>query len=785
MKNLHEFQAEIAALRERISKLASTSLRLSASLDVKTVLNEVVDGARTLIGARFAAIVTIGAAGQPRKFVSSGLAPEEHQRLAGWSEGPQLFKYLLDIHGVLTLRDLRGYVRSLGFSLELLPANNLLAVPVRHQGIHLGNFFVAAKDGGSEFTSEDEEVLVLFASQAAAAIANARTHRHERRARANLEALVETSPVGVVVCDPSSGRPVSFNREAKRIFGRLCMPRESPEELLNVVTVRRGDGRELALAELSLAQAVSSATTMRAEEVVLEVPDGRALTTMVNAMPILADDGTVESVVVTMQDLAPIEELERLRAEFLGMVSHELRAPLAAIKGSAATVLGASSPLDPAEILQFFRIVEEQADHMHGLISDLLDAGRIEAGTLSVNTEAAEVAELVEKARQTFLGTGRRNAIQVDLPPDLPAVIADPQRVVQVLNNLFSNASNNSPEPLPIRVGAKRDGAFLAISVSDEGRGMSPDLLPQMFRKYARIGRDRDLGIRGSGLGLAICKGLVEAHGGRIWAESGGTDLGARFTFTLPTVDERRSGPAARLVRRPHRDTSGGREQPRVLVVDDDPMMLGYVRDALTAASYSPVVTAEPRDVARLVKTKKPRLVLLDLVLPGTDGIELMESIPELADVPVIFISGYRRDETVAKALDAGAADYIVKPFSSTELVARVHAALRMEADTPDTLTFGDLVIDYETRRVMLAGHPVQLTATEFNLLRELSLNSGQVCTYDTLLRRVWGRGPGDSGLVRAFVKKLRRKLGDDASRPAYIFNERQVGYRLARPTDP
>ena len=348
-----------------------------------------------------------------------------------------------------------GYVRSLGFSLELLPANNLLAVPVRHQGIHLGNFFVAAKDGGSEFTSEDEEVLVLFASQAAAAIANARTHRHERRTRANLEALVETSPVGVVVCDPSSGRPVSFNREAKRIFGRLCMPRESPEELLNVVTVRRGDGRELALAELSLAQAVSSATTMRAEEVVLEVPDGRALTTMVNALPILAEDGTVESVVVTMQDLAPIEELERLRAEFLGMVSHELRAPLAAIKGSAATVLGASSPLDPAEILQFFRIVEEQADHMHGLISDLLDAGRIEAGTLSVNTEAADVAELVEKARQTFLGTGRRNAIQVDLPPDLPAVIADPQRVVQVLNNLFSNASNNSPEALPIRVGRK------------------------------------------------------------------------------------------------------------------------------------------------------------------------------------------------------------------------------------------------------------------------------------------------------------------------------------------
>ena len=114
----------------------------------------------------------------------------------------------------------------------------------------------------------------------------------------------------------------------------------------------------------------------------------------------------------------------------------------------------------------------------------------------------------------------------------------------------------------------------------------------------------------------------------------------------------------------------------RILAVDDDPRMLRLVRDALAAAGYAPLVTGEPGELAAIIRAEKPRLVLLDLILPGPDGIELMAELPELADLPVIFISAYGRDETVARALEAGAADYIVKPFSPTELVARVRAAL-------------------------------------------------------------------------------------------------------------
>ena len=180
---------------------------------------------------------------------------------------------------------------------------------------------------------------MLFASQAAAAIANARTHRDERQARADLAALVETTPVGVMVFEAESGRLTSLNREARRIVESLRTPGHPPEQLLETVTLRRADGREVSLGELPLTQLLGTGETVRAEEVVLAVPDGRSVRTLINATPIRTEGGVIRSVVVTLQDLAPLDEIERLRTEFLGLVSHELREPLAAIKGSATTLL--------------------------------------------------------------------------------------------------------------------------------------------------------------------------------------------------------------------------------------------------------------------------------------------------------------------------------------------------------------------------------------------------------------------------------------------------------------
>ena len=406
---------------------------------------------------------------------------------------------------------------------------------------------------------------------------------------------------------------------------------------------------------------------------------------MMNATPIRSEEGELESVVVTLQDMTALEELDRLRAEFLGMVSHELRVPLAAIKGSAATLIGSGASLDPAEMDLFFRIIEQQADQMSSLITDLLDMARIDAGELPVTPAPSDPVFLVDQAKNTFLSGGSGNNIHIDLEPDLPLVMADRRRIVQVLGNLLSNAARHSPESSAIRLSVVRDRTHAAFSVADDGAGFSAEFLPQLFRKFSRLGgANRDDGLAGSGLGLAICRGIVEAHGGRIWAESDGPGQGASFTFTLPAVDGgEHAGPSvlpdAGALPRP-----AGRNRPRVLAVDDDPQTLRYLRNALSDAGFAPTVTGDPRQLGRLLDDTRPHLVLLDLVLPGADGIELLESVPGLAGVPVIFLSAYGRDQTIARALEAGAVDYIVKPFSPTELAARIRTALRRrEAPEP------------------------------------------------------------------------------------------------------
>ena len=324
---------------------------------------------------------------------------------------------------------------------------------------------------------------------------------------------------------------------------------------------------------------------------VIEVPGGGSVTTLVNATPIRSEEGEVVSVVVTLQDMTPLEEMERLRAEFLGMVSHELRTPLTSIKGSAATLMETASDLDPAEMLQFFRIIGEQADYMRDLIGDLLDVARIETGELSVAPAPSEMATLVDEARSRFQSGGGRSNLRIDLSPELPLVMADGRRIIQVLNNLLTNAARYSHEASAIGVSAVREGYHVAVTVTDEGRGIAAERLPHLFRKFSRIdGEDRRRDIAGSGLGLAICKGIVEAHGGRIWAESDGPGLGARFTFTIPVAGDAAAGVPRRSARRERP------ERERILVVDDDPQTLRHVRDALARAGYAPIVTGDPQE---------------------------------------------------------------------------------------------------------------------------------------------------------------------------------------------
>ena len=199
-------------------------------------------------------------AGAPQDFVTSAFTADEHRHIVEWPDGPRLFEFFRDLPEPLRIPDVPAYVRALGFSPDdRLPSKTFQGTPMRHLGVHVGNFYLVEKAGGEAFTDEDEEILVLFAAQAATAISNARTYRAERRARADLEALIETSPVGVVVFEARTGALVSLNREAARIVKSLCDPGQSAEQLLGVITCRRADGREIALDRLPLARALSGA----------------------------------------------------------------------------------------------------------------------------------------------------------------------------------------------------------------------------------------------------------------------------------------------------------------------------------------------------------------------------------------------------------------------------------------------------------------------------------------------------------------------------------------------
>ncbi len=763
------------------SSLSTAMLRISASLDLDTVLQEVVESARTLTGARYGAMATVDEHGVPQDFVTSGFSEDEHRQMVEWPEGPRLFKHFRDLKEPLRISDITEYVRSLGFSTDLLPTRTFQGTPMRHCGVHVGNFYLVEKEDGQEFTSEDEEILLVFASQAASAIAHARAYCSEQRARSDLETLIETSPVGVIVFDAQTCQLTSLNREARCIVEELRGPGCPAEHSLDGITCRFPDGREIALGQLPLSRELQNVQIVRGEEVVLSSAGGHEFTMLINATPIKSNESRIESVVVTMQNLEALQDLDRMRSEFLSMVSHELRMPLAAIKGSTSMMLEVSDGLDPAVIQQFSRNINQQVSRMGRLIGDLLDVGRLDAGTLSVSPRPVEVTALIEQARTTFLTSGTKHTVQIDLPPDLNRVMADPGRIVQVLNNLLFNAARHCPASSPIRITAVQKDIHIALSVSDKGRGLTPEQLEQVFLKPSSDqDRSRETEAGSSGLGLVICKGLVEAHGGRIQAESAGPGQGAGFTFTLPRAEPDNASALHGIHSRSASPEYS--ERTRILVVDDDPLILHKVREILADADYAPLTISDQQELSQIILKEKPALVLLDLVLNEIDGLQLMESIPTLAEIPVIIISGYGRDETIAKALEAGAEDYIVKPFSPTELLARIRAVLRRNAQ-PVPFAQGKLLVDYDLCQVSLDGQAVELTATEFELLRILSTNSEKVSTNSFLLRKIWGRhGNGDPQILRSYVNKLRLKLDDDPNNPTYIETVRGVGYRMKQP---
>lgn len=245
-----------------------------------------------------------------------------------------------------------------------------------------------------------------------------------------------------------------------------------------------------------------------------------------------------------LQEAAKVEALrkvDQLKSELLSVVSHELRTPLASIKGYTSTLLRDDVEWTEDDRREFLQIIEEESDRLGSLIDDLLQMSEIEAGVLRVRKQPVRVGRLAQKVVKKLRPQSADHPISVHVSHDVPETMGDPRRVEQILHNLIVNAIKYSPEPTPIAVRVEKRGDDVLVTVKDQGMGIAPDHLDHVFDRFYRVEGAMARQTRGSGLGLPICRGLVEAHSGRIWAESE-PGKGSAFCFSLPIVPVPPSG---------------------------------------------------------------------------------------------------------------------------------------------------------------------------------------------------------------------------------------------------
>ena len=425
---------------------------------------------------------------------------------------------------------------------------------------------------------------------------------------------------------------------------------------------------------------------------------------------------------------------------------------------------------------------------MRQVINDLDDMTHLKTGTLTLWIQPTRLEYLLEQVGDTHAqGRAGSNRIKLDLQPELPIVMADEQRMTQVVRHIIDVVAANSPGLHPIRVSASVDGTFVVVSAQTLEQALPVD--GRSPRK-----NEQQEGWDANGLTFIpydLCNGIVEAHGGTISAEEPGPGYQVTLSFTIPATDQQKSKPKALPVQPAHFPRRPMKAQTRILVVDGDPQYRRHLQHILTEAGFTPIITGNAYEADHIVRSEHPNLVLTDLTLPWTSGLELMQRIGMVSDAPVIIMSGHGTPPLMERAFELGAADYLMKPILPAELAARIRAALRRQDKTTGpqnrrTFTLGQLTINYDERTISVAGRTVELTNTEYMILSELSNSAGYVLSHDQILRKVWGPTHfRNERTLRTHVMTLRRKLGDDAAKPSFIFTEQGVGYRMPKPKVP
>jgi signal transduction histidine kinase/ActR/RegA family two-component response regulator len=383
--------------------------------------------------------------------------------------------------------------------------------------------------------------------------------------------------------------------------------------------------------------------------------------------------------------LTALEAASRAKDEFLATVSHELRTPLQAILGW--TLMLRDGANDPARTQKGLDVIERNARAQAQLVEDILDVSRIISGKLRLSLRRVDAAAVIEAALETTRPTALAKEIdlRIALDPELGDLIADADRLQQIVWNLLSNAVKFTPSGGDVRVAAVRRGPEMTIRVSDSGKGIAPEFLPFVFERFRQ---DEATGGHqtGLGLGLAIVRHLVELHGGTVAAHSAGVGRGATFEVTFPirAVEFRDPRTETPDRARPRSEPNATRtlNHALVLVVDDQEDARELVAAILEDAGASTVQADSAPTALRLLATEKPDIIVSDLGMPGEDGLALMRRIrstgsPQERDLPALALSAYARAEDRDRALSAGFQSYASKPIDPARLVRLVADLLR------------------------------------------------------------------------------------------------------------
>jgi PAS domain S-box-containing protein len=425
--------------------------------------------------------------------------------------------------------DVRQHSSFRGFPTHHPVITSFLGVPIHDNGRSVGNLYLGNKRGASEFTHEDLRAIELLAAHAGAVVRQARMREQLGKERARFKAILEHAPQGVAFVEMDTMK-VLANRRAVELLGRP-LPIETPEKVEYDAGLFTLDGKPID-EENRPARRVMRGEAVQAEELIIRRPDGTEVPVLVSAAPVVERDRT-EGVVLLFEDLSIFKEWQRLREEWAAIITHDLRQPVNILTMQAYLLQRMAASPDPEKLHQATAQLQKAAKNLSRMVADLGDASSIETKQLSLERQFVDLESLVRDVveNQRTLASNRRVSLNIAGP--IPRVYADPLRIEQVLGNLLVNALKYSDTGTSVDVQVRILDDAVHVLVTNRGPGIPPDELPKLFDRYYRTSGAQAGSERGLGLGLYIAKGLIEAHGGRIWAESTPGEA-TTFRFTLP-----------------------------------------------------------------------------------------------------------------------------------------------------------------------------------------------------------------------------------------------------------